>query len=184
MKREALNLFLSSENIDLHCAFLKNLRLKLSIIGKSYPELLNGDSICKNRRIFRKVPEEVLIETEELMNEIKLHELYFDSFTTKKERYINIRKNFSSEESLLYEIYALIKNEDHGYAIVYINEKRRIEFSLSYNKIIASSCNPLLVIDLYEHSYFYDYFYDKDIYYRKALEKLDFRKIEEALSSS
>lgn len=184
MKREALNTFLSSENINMHCNYLKQLRLKLSIIKKSYPDIICENFVLKKHRPLKRIPETVVYETRILFYSIKMHELFFESFTTQKRKYPQIRQQFSSEEAFLYELYDLVKNEEYGYAFVYINEKGRIGISLTDVADIFERYKPLLVIDLYEHSYFYDYFYDKDSYYRKAIDSLDLGKIEDALTSS
>ena len=184
MKREGLNTFLSSENIEMHCRYLKQLRLRLSIIRKSYPELLCGDQITSFRRITRRIPDEAVTDAKRLIYDIKMHEAYFNSFTTRKEKCQSLKRQFSSEEAFRYEIYDLIKNEDHGYAFAYIDEKGRIKFSLLKEFPVSETPTPLLAIDLCEHAYFYDYLFDKDTYYRRAVESLDLRKIEEALTSS
>ena len=184
MKHEAMNSFLSHENIEIHRNYLKSLRLKLSIIRKSYPGCMYENLPYEKRRIDRNIPDIVLSEARDLVFQIKMHETYFCSFTDKKEKANLIRKQFSSEEAFFYEIYDMIKSEKYGYLIVYIDEKGRIKFSVVDVLLIAIKYKPILVIDLFEHSYFYDYLYDKDSYYKRAIERLDLGKIEEALTSS
>ena len=169
---ESLGKFLSGENIQMHYDYLNNLRLKFSIIRKSYPKFFSGDNDCRILGGVKGVPEIVIYEARRLFDSIKSHEIFFDSFSEQKSPCTMIRKQFSSEEGLKYEVYDQIKDREYGYAYVNVNEKGKIYINISDDGLIKYRGVPIVAIDLYEHVYFLDYGFDKKHFLRNALSHL------------
>ena len=170
--------FLSEENVLRHKAFLKEMKLKYSVLEKSVPQI-SGKSIkeISHLHVSCDDKDEIL----RLKSAILLHEIYFDSFGDNFSKSDVIRKNYGSEAALLYEIESLaMKNSNGGYVLIYNGAKNKPEFAVgSELSDVLIKFTPQLVIDFYEHAYFLDYGFDKKRYLRSALSALRLDKIDE-----
>jgi superoxide dismutase len=167
--------FISLTNYELHREHLRQLRLKASIFEKSYPEI-TGKS-CKE---ILKLP----IKRQErkaaaaLFADVNAHELYFSSFSQSNPHSQKVQAAFGSEANF---IYRLTREAEccRGFLFVSIDRRGTPVISAFDEPILAflSDNTPILAVDLCEHAYFYDYFFNRDAYLRAALSRLDLSKI-------
>ena len=168
--------FLSSDNVLKHKEFLNNLKLKYSVLEKSFP-FIKGKNIKDISRM--RIGESDKNEIISLLGNIALHELYFNSFS--KDFYPSevVRQAYGSEANFLYEMECeILKNEPRGFMLVYFDKRRRPAFRhcVSFAESLLSF-EPILAIDLCEHAYFMDYGFDRKRYVKCALSHLNLNKI-------
>jgi len=167
MNIKAMSFFLSEDNIKEHLEHLRYLRMKYSILLKSIPEIQGKDigSLLRTA-IDRKAREEAI----ELLWQIKSHELFFNSFAENPTWGEDVRKYNTSRERFLYDILMEVKDKSFGYLYVYKDKQKRLltDYSDRFDGAFAKY-EPLLCIDLYEHTYFLDYRFKKEKFLRNAL---------------
>ena len=168
--------FLSEESVLQHKDYLKNLKLKYSVLEKSCPKIKGLDLCGINRaRIERSLREECL----ELLSKIILHELYFESFSEEFHPSQFVKESFGSEANFLYEIETEIaKNESSGFLLVFFDRRKCLNFKVlnGFSEILINS-SPVLALDFYEHAYFSDYGFDRKRYIKAALSHFNLNKI-------
>ncbi len=175
MNINAMNMFLSEENIKRHLEHLRTQKLKYSILEKSFPELKSkGMADISKMNIGRDIKEEAM----NLLWYIKSHECFFNSFCEVQLKSDNVLKHYSSREKFLYDIYVLAKEKEHGFLYIYLDkrEKPKMTFSSSEDGAFVKY-NPVLAVDLYEHTYFTDYGFKKDKFLSNMLMYLDVGKL-------
>ncbi len=173
--------FLTEDNIKNHLSYMRNLKLKHSIVEKSLPEIKG-----KSPREISRTDMKKSLKSEILPNviNIKSHETYFRSFSSSPSPCREIKKYYSSEDSFCYEALNLAKETDYGFIYVIINERGRPEIKHSGTlPYVYIRENPILALDLYEHAYFSDYGFSRDEYLRSAIAHFDLSKVSLALSS-
>ncbi len=168
--------FLSEYNVLKHKEFLKNLKLKYSVLEKSYPSVAG---LSFNEIRTAHLASDAKAECLELRSKIILHELYFDSFSEEIFSSAAVRSFFGSEANFLYEIENEIsKSADYGFLLVYVERKRRLNFTVGANLTdVLLNAEPLLALDLYEHAYFGDFGFDRKRYVKTSLSHLNLSKI-------
>lgn len=170
--------FLSHDNVLRHKEYLKDLKLKYSVLLKSYPEISGLDL----RGIFNsRLAKEEKHEGLELLSNILMHELFFKSFCDSFSPSSAVKESYGSEANFLYEIEKeALERDDCGFIIVFFDRKNRLDFSFckGFSEILVN-VTPILSVDLWEHAYFGDYGFDKKRYVRQALSFLNFNKINE-----
>lgn len=175
MNTRAMNIFLSEENINRHLDYFRRLKLKYSILEKSFPFLtsksLGEVASCNLNRADK-------FEVMNLLWEIYAHECYFNSFTSQPQRCDKIKAFYSSQDRFVYELYDMSKEQNSGFLFVYLDGKGKPSASIS-NKPDGAFVKylPVLALDLCEHSYFADYGFKKDKYIRSALTYFDLSKL-------
>ena len=167
--------FISLTNYELHREHIRTLRLKMSIFEKSYPEMVG-----KSCREILKLP----IKRSEretaafLLADILAHEMYFESFSSPNLVSPRIRETYGSEANF---IYLLSRTAEVGEGFLFVTTDRQgaPSFAVHRSPLTAflSQESPVLAVDLCEHAYFYDYFFDKPTYIKAALAHLDLSKI-------
>ena len=166
--------FLSERNYRIHQEYLENLRRNFSIFEKTYNSLINQDlkGILKS-----SIPKYEKAAALDLKSEIIVHEIYFSSFDESGEVCESVKKKYGSEASFLYKLYDASINND-GFLVVYLNRYNEPDYYVgrSYKSIILKN-EPLLALDLFEHSYFLDYGFDKKKYIQNALSSLSLSKL-------
>ncbi len=167
--------FISLTNYELHREHLRQLKLRMSIFEKSYPEIKG-----KSPKQILKLPIE---RTERelaagLLADILAHELFFSSFSSPNLICPSIRGVYGSEANFIYQLSCAAENRG-GFLFIQTDRRGSPTFRVYNDPIMAflSQEIPVLAIDLCEHSYFYDYFFDKQSYVRAALSHLDLSKI-------
>ncbi len=118
-------------------------------------------------------------------NGVLLHELYFENLTSKKtqlsECFIKaINYSFGSFKNYISDLKASMKSTRSGWVITAYNpitdkiENHIIEFHDLY---VAINIKPLLVADVWEHSYMIDYGIDKSSYIKAFLDNVDWSEV-------
>ncbi len=175
MNIKAMNMFLSEENIAKHLDYYRTLKLKYSILEKSFP-VIAGKKPKEISSLNLKKSE--VSEVADLLWEIMAHECYFDSFATPSKRCDQIKKYYSSQESFIHELYSNIKDATGGFLFVYLDKFQRPRAILGEkNDGAFVRYQPILALDLCEHAYFSDYGFKKDKYFRSALGYFDLTKL-------
>ena len=173
MNFEAMNLFLSEGNIKRHLEHLREKRLCYSILEKSMPQLRD---LTMNEIIRLNIDREVKEEALSLLWYIKSHECFFDSFS-ENHPVGNISR--LSAEKLLYEVYTEAMRRDHGFLFVSLDKQGipRLTFSMG-NDGSFIKYEPILALDLYEHTYFFDYGFDKKRFLQNAIKYLNISSLD------
>ena len=148
MNYQAINMFLSEENIRRHEAYLNNLRLRLSILEKSDPSVMRIGSQIKR-------------EEAELVRQIRSHEMFFDSFSAETR---------AGNDSERYEIYCKCMEREYGFLYIYYDRGIKTRFDMP-------SVEKCLSIDFYEHCYFLDYGFKKDRVLKNCISHLDLARL-------
>ncbi len=174
--------FISDENKKMHEEYLRNLKLKMSIFEKSYPELHNKS--C--REILRtKIAVTEREEAARLKAEICAHEIYFSSFDYSNTASPSVSRAWGSEANFLYEIMAAADRARYGFIMIYADRADRINFLISEDILEQfAKCDPVLAIDICEHAYFHDYGFNRKEYLKAALSELNLSKIEKHIEKS
>ncbi len=170
-----MTVFLSEESISIHKEYTNKLKLQYSIIEKSI-EGLKGKSIDEILRMRLKGSE--LSDILSLLPNIKLHDIYFDSFSdTMYAELSEAVADYKSVYELLNEVYRSAMNTELGFVVVSF-EKGRLSVNVRANPILHLTHGiPLLAIDVSEHAYFLDYGFDKERYLLSCLPYLNISKI-------
>ncbi len=171
--------FLSEENIKKHKEHLENLRIRYSVIEVCNKNI-TGKGIKELSKIrFNDNRDELL----DIKSRILCHELFFNSFSVPYQTSNILKKKYRSEASFLYEIYEKGRKMDFGYIVLYIY---RGNVEIFYGNAITElflKTTPILCIDMYEHSYYQDYGFDRDIYLKNALAYLNLSKVDKFFHS-
>ena len=175
MNYKAMNMFLSEDNINEHLDYLYKLRLKYSLLVKSIPEI-KGKNIVDLLRsgINRKIQEEAI----DLLWQIKSHELFFDSFAINTSFNASKKINNLSYERFIYDFLIESKCKDLGFMYICKGKNGQIVTKYSYSFDDAFiHYEPILCIDLFEHTYFLDYRFNKEKFLKNALVYFDIGRI-------
>lgn len=170
-----MNRFLSEENIALHREYVKGKRLKYSIIESSLPQL-KGKEIRDIHRM--KISLRDKCDAVDLMSEIRLHDIFFSSFSdVRYPRCQTLVGEYGSEANFLNLLYRRALAHPYGFLLVYA-QCGRVEIDAVYDFPRAfEKKEPTLAIDVCEHSYFMDYGFDKERYLVSMLPYLDIAKL-------
>ena len=155
---------------DLHEGYLKTLKLKYSILAKSIPELVG----VPFDRIGRLPIDRVLKrEATELLSEIKLHEIFFSSFTDRPTTpSFRPTAAFRSAAGLLYSVKCAALSLDSGFVtLTPIKGEIRILAHRDFSAHFREG-TPHLALDMCEHSYFGDYGFSRERYLDDFLPRL------------
>ena len=167
--------FLSEENIDLHREYVRQKKLKYSIIEGSVSELCGAEV----KDIYRmKISARDKTDAIDLLSEITAHDIFFSSFCDiPYPRSETVAKAYGSEANFLNFLYRLCLKEKYGFVFVYLIGDR-IEVKEFYDIENAfRHGTPILAIDVCEHAYFMDYGFDKERYLLSSLPYLDISKL-------
>ena len=169
-----LRTFLTEENINLHKRYLEALKLSHSINEKSMPNIAG----MSPREVMRcSIPTAVRNEVVANLLDIRAHELYFSSFCHRRKRVDAIRRYYSSEEAFLYDAFLLARGEKFGFLVFYTDTRGVPKFTVTEDCSSLLRIPARLAVDLYEHSYFLDYGFEREKYLRAALEHLDIERL-------
>lgn len=176
MNINAMNLFLSDSSIKRHFEHLREERLRYSILEKSCPEL-KGRSISEIVRL--NISKEIKDEAVSKLRYIKSHECFFNSFAEHQVISENTVKQYKSKERLLYEIYSESVERNYGFMYIYLDKQGNIKWSFEEEGDGSFLCfNPVLALDLFEHTYFLDYGFEKKLFLRNALAYLNLSSLD------
>lgn len=171
--------FLSEESVREHKAYLASLKLKYSILEKSIPRLkgvtleeIYGLHLSRSERR----------EAVELYCEIRLHEVFFSSFS----EHVGVPSRFIQEEygscaSFIHEMQRASRRLSFGFACYCIlGREGRIVASRNYEEIFEAG-TPVLALDVFEHAYFRDFGFDKGRYIASSLSHLDLSLVDKCI---
>ena len=168
--------FVSDACRRMHEEYLYRLKLEYSIYEKSYPALADKspNEIVRIRLHSRTELDNAIMKKCEIL----AHELYFNSFGNSNGRSDKIRNYYSSEAEFLYEAMEKCMSADGGFLLIYpdIHGKICLYAGREYKSIFLKH-SPFLALDLCEHAYFYDYFFDKKSYVSAALSHISLERI-------
>lgn len=167
--------FLSDTSIAWHMEHIRQMKLKYSILEKSI-QGLSGKEIFEIKHM--RVPYCDREYATSLLADIKLHEIFFSSFSSMPyQRLSPIQRGYMSEASLFDEIYRKAIANKYGFLTVsLIGECPKVSVSDNYASLFANG-SPLLAFDLCEHAYFLDYGFAQDKYVESALPYLDLSRL-------
>ncbi len=175
----AMNLFLSDGNIKRHLEHLREERLRYSILEKSMPQISGktiGDLVRLN--IDRDVKDEAISR----LWYIKAHECFFNSFADRPTGGDRLLKMYLSKEKFLYELYTEAVEREHGFMFIYLDRQGMPRWIFSEKSDGAFiRYEPILALDLYEHSYFLDYGFEKKKFLRNALMYLNIASLDNGI---
>ena len=168
--------FLSEDNILMHKEYVRTKKLRYSILEKSIPGL-SGKNV--NEVIAMRLTPRDKSDALDLLSDISLHELFFDSFCdTQYGASAMVRKSYGADGSFLNELYKNCLDLEYGFAVVtYTGRGVCIYAAKDYIPVFELG-TPILAVDVCEHSYFSDYGFAKDKYLINALPYLDVSKID------
>ena len=169
-----MSMFLSASSVNEHKDYLSSLKCKAGIWQK------DGVDIEKmsEREIFslpftRKEREELL----SLKREIRMHELYFNSFRPSYAPSQTVKSQFGSENNFAYLLSKEAENIRIGFLCVYKDSRGCIGFC--HEEKLYGRVTPVLTLDLSEHAYFRDYGFRKDKYVRGAIAHLNLSTLDD-----
>lgn len=113
------------------------------------------------------------------------HSLYFYNLTDKKKDAPNdlielINKNFSSFELFREEFINMasdLKGSGYTFLVMDKNDKLRIVNMTNQDTPYYYGFIPIMTIDVWEHSYYLKYFYDRKKYLSNVFNIIDFEKV-------
>lgn len=113
------------------------------------------------------------------------HSLYFYNLTDKKKDAPNdlielINKNFSSFELFREEFINMasdLKGSGYTFLVIDKNDKLRIVNMTNQDTPYYYGFIPIMTIDVWEHSYYLKYFYDRKKYLSNVFNIIDFEKV-------
>ena len=170
-----MNRFLSEESITRHSDYVRQKRLKYSIIESSVP-LLKGSDIGDIYRM--KIAPCDKRDAIGLMSEIRLHDVFFSSFGIPAyPRATTVASAYGNEANFLNLIYRKCLALPHGFVLIYlfgdrIEVRECTDFASAFYRHA-----PALAIDVCEHAYFTDYGFDRERYLISALPYLDLTRL-------
>ncbi len=171
--------FLSEENINEHKHYLEKMKIKYSVYETCNKAIANVDIKGLNRMRLGEDKKDVV----NLKSKILCHELFFTSFAAEPYSSSHIiRKKYRTESSFLYDIYTRGCNLDIGYIILYVVKGNIGVFFGNEICELFLKTTPVLCVDMYEHSYFSDYGFEKEKYLEKALARWDLTKVDKILT--
>ena len=167
--------FFSEENIDCHKQYVRDKRLKYSIIESSFPQL-KGAKIEDIHRM--RISQRDKRDAIDLLSEITLHEIYFSSFCEcAYPRSGLVTDMYGNESVFLNFLYRECASLNYGFVCVYLYGKRIAVAKHSSCERALYSGTPVLAVDVCEHAYFTDYGFDKQRYLIQSLPYLNLAKL-------
>ena len=165
---------LTEQNLSLHKEYLRELKLRLAVLEKSFPSG-NTETLKDVRRL--PLNSEEREAWRRLKAEVLAHEIYFSSFGKSGTPSESVREKYGSEASFLYTLYEECMKAKGGFLFIW-KSNRGVEFFVTdeYSDLLERY-TPILALDLCEHAYFNDYLYDKKAYIQASLRELDLSKL-------
>ncbi len=169
----AMNInFLSDRANELHKEYLRQERLKYSILEKSIPKIVGKD--------MREISGMRLRDKDEILTlkcNILCHDIFFESFGKGYGSSSLIKSQFRSEASFFYEVSEYVKAARGDFLFI-SSSGAGVGVCIGDGRLILRLKNPVFVIDLCEHAYFLDYGFEREAYVKTALAHLNLSKLD------
>ena len=167
--------FFSEEAVSLHKEYLRQARLRYSILEDGIKEIKNKKYVdILRQKMDKKDREDVLKE----LSDITLHKVFFSSFSQYEYApSAYVRDAFGSEAELLNRVYSACMSQDFGFVGVGLVRGKITVVKDTDRVRLLSYCVPRVAIDVCEHAYFLDYGFDKSRYLMACLPFLDLDKL-------
>lgn len=115
-----------------------------------------------------------------LLGDVLAHRAYFSSFAREGGRdHPLARRFFGSAAALRNRMYELACANPPGFVSLSCHRGELVTDYAPRGAELYLSADPILVIDTWEHAYFYDYGFDRERYFARALSHLNFDKLDE-----
>ena len=167
-----MTLFLSDESIERHREYARTLRLKYSILQKS-ETILNSIKITDIP--WQKLKPDLKSEAFSLLADVTLHGVFFSSFCENGLKPLPVSNGeFKSSADLLNHLFRLAASDTDGGFLVLFKSRGKIRAARifpPYRELLYFT--PILAVDLYEHTYFSDYGFDRQRYLLSARSHLN-----------
>ena len=173
---EFMEWFLSEESIALHKEYVRDLKLRYSILEKSIDGIKgkNCNEIL-SLRLERDCARDIMM----LLPEIELHNMFFSSFSINANNTSSVvRKQYGNESEFLSEMYKAGMSLNHGFLAVLQNRsKLEILPVFDYFDVVGKG-RLVIALDICEHVYFSDYGFNKKAYLINAIRYLNLSRID------
>ena len=167
--------FLSEENLNMHREYLRDKRLKYSILESSIPELSGAST---KDVLSMKLDRRDRADALRLISEIELHDIYFTSFgDTRFPRSKCVADFYGSETAFLNEVFRRAMSLKYGFITVYRRGRNILLDECSDYENAFRRSRPMLAVDICEHAYLKDYGFDRERYLLNSLPYLDITKL-------
>jgi superoxide dismutase, Fe-Mn family len=181
--------YLSKENLDnheeLYAGYVNN-------FNKVSAELDSADrsNISSNNSSFRSLK----IDETYNMNGVYLHELYFSNVGDPNSRinmdtlsYMRLNRDFGSFDEWQKDFIACALSSRNGWAITYLNMYTQTYMNCfidMHSKDVPVGMVPVIVMDMWQHSYYKDYLKDSKTYLIAMMKELKWPIIEKRFEKS
>lgn len=174
--------FLDEECLRAHREYLKDLKLKYSILEKSVDGISGKGFSELSRMRFKRDLGEVILTS---YARIRLHDIYFSSFSERKLASSSVvKKQYGSEAALLNEMFRLGRTLECGFVSLAVFSGRISLCASPDYKEHFNKGEPVLAIDLFEHAYIFDYGFAKEQYLKNALSHLNISLLDKILKTT
>lgn len=126
-------------------------------------------------------------------NGMRLHELYFENLTktpialeNNSALFLAIKKEFGSLLSWEKDFRAMVLMRGIGWVVLYYDKKADRLFNIWINEHDVghlAGCEPILVLDVFEHAYMLDYGIKKAAYLEAIFPQLNWQKAEKRFAT-
>lgn len=174
---------ISQEAFELHIKLYEGYVKKLNEITIEY-KTVNKETANHNYSHAR----ELLIEKAHNYNSMILHEKFFKNLSAHPKHASEYFKKMIEKEFITWSEYILdleaTAMSARGWAITALNleEKKFQNFAIDLHDMhIPIDCEPIVVIDTWEHSFLLDYGINKSKYIKTIIKEIDWGKISESV---
>jgi superoxide dismutase, Fe-Mn family len=181
--------YLSDKNIknhkELYSQYVKdfnNISIKLDAADRSQVNSNNSD--------YRSLK---LDETYN-MNAAYLHELYFSNISDLNSEismdslsFIRLQRDFGTFDDWQKDFMACCAASRCGWAVTYLNtytQKYMNTFIDLHSESVPAGFYPIVVMDVWQHAYYRDYFKDVSLYTKAMMKQLNWRVIEKRIQKA
>jgi len=175
---------LSNSNIDNHVELYKKYIEDFNEISAKL-DSADRSAINSNHHEYRSLK----IDETYNMNAIYLHELFFANIGDNNSQinmdtlsYMRLNRDFGTFDDWQKDFIACALSSRCGWAITYLNTFTRTYhncFIDLHSQIVPTGMYPIIVMDMWQHSYYKDYLKDAKSYLLAMMKQLNWKVIEE-----
>tara|TARA_R110001583_G_scaffold188051_1_gene349703 strand:- start:1455 stop:2159 length:705 start_codon:yes stop_codon:yes gene_type:complete len=178
--------YLSSVSIENHKELYKNYLENFNKISAKLDSADKSNS-NSNHSDFRNLKNDETYN----MNATYLHELYFANIGDNNSQismdtlsYMRMSRDFGTFDDWQKEFIACAQSSQNGWAITYLNTFTHSYMNCfidSHSQNVPVGMYPIIVIDMWQHSYYKDYLKDSKTYLLAMMKQLDWNVIEKRI---